>query len=267
MIPVIVTGACGRMGKSILNCAAESCDFNIVGAVEFPGNPAIGKSVSEACGISGVDMLITDFLPIIEGEKPVIIEFTSPDATMEHLEFARDNGCPIIIGTTAMNEDQVKKINEAAVEISVVFASNTSVGVNLLFKLVEEAAKILGSSYDVEIFESHHRFKKDAPSGTAKTLSEKICGALNLDPAKSPVYGRSGITGERKKDEIGIHAMRGGDIVGEHTVYFVTLGERLELTHRCHSRNTFALGALRAAKFLHDAGPGLYNMQDVLGIN
>ena len=266
MIPVIISGACGRMGKIILTCALESEEIKIIGALEAPGHPALGKTLSEALGLAGEDMVITSDASKYEEERPALIEFTSPEATMDHLHRAKELGWAMVIGTTALDENQQAKIKQAAEKVPIVFASNMSVGVNLLFKLVSQAASVLGDSYDAEVFEVHHRFKKDAPSGTAKTIAETIAHVRNLDPEKGIVYGRKGIIGERKEDEIGVHALRAGDVVGEHTVVFATLGERVELTHRCHSRRTFALGALRAALFLAGKSSGLYTMQDVLGI-
>ena len=172
----------------------------------------------------------------------------------------------MVIGTTGLDDSLVEAIRAASRDIPIVYASNMSIGVNLLFGLVEEAARTLGSAYDVEIFEMHHRFKKDAPSGTAKALAAAAAAGLGRDPARDVVYGRKGLTGERKAGEIGVHALRGGDVVGEHTVIFATLGERIEMTHRCHSRETFARGALCAARFVIDKPNGLFDMKDVLGI-
>ncbi|MBN1900823.1 4-hydroxy-tetrahydrodipicolinate reductase [Candidatus Sumerlaeota bacterium] len=266
MIPLIVSGACGRTGKAVVLCACEAGGFEIKAALEAPGNPALGKTVSEALGASGCPTVIVSDKPQIDG-KAVLVEFSSPEATMDHLKWAAENKLPVVIGTTALSAEQMKNVREAANKVPIVMASNMSVGMNLLFKLVEEAAKILGNDYDAEIFEIHHRFKKDSPSGSAKTLAERIAQARGADPKDVSICGRSGIVEERPSGEIGIHSMRAGDVVGEHTVVFATLGERLELTHRCHSRNTFALGALRAARFVYQKETGFYSMQDVLGIS
>lgn len=265
MIPLIISGAFGRTGRAIIACAPESGDFQIAAAIEAPGHHSLGKPLSQAIGASGCEILIGSEKPTF-AEKAVLVEFSSPEATLEHLKWAMEEKWPVVIGTTALNEDQVKKVEKAAEKIPIVLGSNMSVGVNLLFKIVEEAARILGMDYDVEIFETHHRFKKDSPSGSAKTLVERIARARGLDPKKVAAYGRSGIIEERPYGEIGVHSLRAGDVVGEHTVVFATQGERLEFTHRCHSRNTFALGALRAARFVHEKDPGFFNMQDVLGI-
>jgi 4-hydroxy-tetrahydrodipicolinate reductase len=265
MIPLIISGACGRTGKAVVVCAGEAGDFEIAAAIEAPGHHALGKTVSQALGVSGCETVIGHQKPVL-GKKAVLVEFSSPEATMDHLNWAVEEKWPVVIGTTALNEDQVKEVEKAAVKIPIVLASNMSIGMNLLFRVVEEAAGILGTDYDAEIFETHHRFKKDSPSGSAKTLVERIARARGLDPKKVAAYGRNGIIEERPSGQIGVHSLRAGDIVGEHTVVFATLGERLEFTHRCHSRNTFALGALRAARFVHEKDAGFFNMQDALGI-
>ena len=266
MIPLIVTGACGRMGRAVLSCALEAKDFEIAAALEAPDHPLIGKPVAEGCGIAGCSVRIESSPKSFAGKKAVILDFSTPGATLQYLSFALERRFPMVIGTTGFEKNQMDRMKKASEKIPIVYATNMCVGVNLLFKLVEEAARILGPDYDAEIVEIHHRFKKDAPSGTAKTLAEKIAKARSLDPAEALVQGRKGMIGDRKSGEIGIHALRAGDIIGEHTVVFATLGERIEMTHRCHSRNTFALGALRAARFVHTSAPGFFNMQDVLGI-
>ena len=266
MIPLIVCGACGRMGRAILTCALEAKEFEIAGAIEAPDHPSIGKTVAEGCGIAGCQLRIERAPQSLKGRKAALVDFSTPDAGIRYLSWASEQRFPMVIGTTGFEKHQIDRMKKASEEIPIVFASNMSVGVNLLFKLVEEAARILGPDYDAEIVEIHHRFKKDAPSGTAKTLAEKIAKARSLDPAEALVQGRKGMIGDRKSGEIGIHALRAGDVIGEHTVIFSNLGERIEMTHRCHSRNTFALGALRAARFVHTSAPGFFNMQDVLGI-
>lgn len=265
MIPLIVCGACGRMGRAILTCALEAKDFEIAGAIEAPDHPLIGKTVAEGCGIAGCSVRIESSPKTFAGKKAVIVNFSTPVASQHYLSWASEQRLPMVIGTTGFEKHQIDRIKKASEEIPIVYASNMSVGVNLLFKLVEETAHILGPDYDAEIIEIHHRFKKDAPSGTAKTLAEKIAKARKDSPSNL-VHGRQGMTGGRKPGEIGIHAVRAGDVIGEHTVIFSTLGERIEMTHRCHSRNTFALGALRAARFVNTSAPGFFNMQDVLGI-
>jgi len=265
MIPLIVTGACGRMGRAVLSCALEAKDFEIAAALEAPDHPLVGKTVAESCGIAGCQLRIESALSSLEDKKAVIVDFSTPEASLKYLSFASEQRFSMVIGTTGFEKLQMERIKKASEKIPIVYATNMSVGVNLLFKLVGEAAWILGPDYDTEIIEIHHRFKKDAPSGTAKTLAEKIAGA-RLESPSNLVHGREGMSGGRKPGEIGIHALRAGDVIGEHTVIFSNLGERIEMTHRCHSRNTFALGALRASRFVYDHAPGFFNMQDVLGI-
>jgi len=261
MFQIIVTGACGRMGRAILSCAAQEKDFEIIGALEAPGHPELGKPATAAPSI-----FIADNLSALKGRKGILIDFSSPFATMQILPQARETGMPCVIGTTGLAQEQAAKLKDAARDIPIVFSSNMSVGVNLLFKLVEEAARTLGSAYDVEIFEMHHRFKKDAPSGTAKSLVEAAAKGMGLDSSRDVVHGRNGIAGERPAGQIGVHALRGGDVIGEHNVIFASIGERIEMGHRCHSRETFARGALRAARFVYERAPGLYTMRDVLGL-
>jgi 4-hydroxy-tetrahydrodipicolinate reductase len=243
------------MGTSIRRLAGEDQDMNVAGAVEAAGKLAAG----EGADISG------DLDAVID-RGDVVIDFTTPSATMEHLETALGHRKPIVIGTTGLSEEDIARIKVAAKTIPVVFSPNMSIGVNLLFRLVKEAAKAV-PGYDMEIVELHHNQKKDAPSGTAVKLGRIIAETLGRDLSKVGVYGREGIIGPRKKDEIGILAVRAGDIVGDHTVYFAGAGERIELTHRAHSRDTLAAGAITAAKWLASQKPGLYDMQDVLGFN
>jgi len=260
MIKVAVLGAEGRMGKLIANLVLEDKDLKLVGVTEKPDSNVIGKDFVEG---------VKFYSSIKEiPEKPdVVIDFTTPSATISLLEEAKDLNVALVIGTTGFKEEEKKKIEEAAKSIPIVFSPNMSLGVNLLFKLVAEVTKALkDKGYDIEIFEIHHRFKKDAPSGTAMRLAEIIAENLGKDLEEIAVYGRKGIVGERKQEELGVFAARMGDVVGDHTVFFATLGERLELTHRATSRETFARGAIVAAKWVVDKEPGLYNMFDVLGI-
>jgi 4-hydroxy-tetrahydrodipicolinate reductase len=252
MMNIVVCGAAGKMGKMIISRVIADPEVKFSGAVEAKGNPCVG---SDSSGITITD----DFEKAIK-TADVAIDFTSPDATINHVELAAKNKKAMVIGTTGLTPGAVEKIKSAAGVIPVVFSPNMSVGVNLLFKLVEEVAGVL-ADYDVEIVEAHHNQKKDAPSGTAAKLADIIAKKLELPL----VYGRQGIVGARKK-EIGIHAVRAGDIVGEHTVLFAGPGERVELIHRAHSRETFAAGAVRAAKWLNGKKPGLYTMRDVLGL-
>jgi len=255
MIKIAVCGAAGRVGQSIIGLAKLDKEISITGALENAGNPAIG---------SGAPAITDDIAGAITN-CDVIIDFTTPKASVEHLVEALKYSKSIVIGTTGFSETEISEIKAASKKIPVFFTPNMSVGVNLLFKLSEEAAKIV-PGYDIEIVELHHNQKKDAPSGTAVKLLEIISRALGKDPKKTGVFGRQGITGARTKEEIGVMAVRAGDIVGEHTVYLAGPGERIELTHRAFSRDTFASGALRAAKWVYGKAPGLYDMQDVLGL-
>lgn len=263
-IHIIIAGAAGRMGRMLINSAAADPELEVVGAVEYPQYPGIGSDsgVVAGCGANGVAIRGT-LSPVPAGAE-VLIDF----ATAGVIERAREAvaaGLAVVIGTTALpaaDREELQRL--AAGGGRVLLASNMSVGVNLLFKLVGEAARVLGPEYDVEIVEMHHNQKKDAPSGTAMTLAEVVCDELSLDVNTALRHGRSGIPGARTRGEIGMHSLRGGDVVGDHTVIFAINGERLELTHRASSRDTFARGALRAAKFLASAAPGMYDMRDVL---
>jgi 4-hydroxy-tetrahydrodipicolinate reductase len=265
-INIIVCGAGGRMGGRIIACAHSETDLRIAGAVEAPGHPDLGKDAGELSGVGSVDCPLTDSLNGVIGEGDVVIDFSAPEAAEENAAACAAAGKSLVVGTTGLGPDGEKRLRAAAAGIACVFSPNMSVGVNLLFRLVEETAEALGDAYDVEIVEAHHRLKKDAPSGTAKKIAAIAASALHRDLAEAAVYGREGLVGERTREEIGIHAVRAGDIVGEHTVIFSAPGERLELVHRAHSRDTFARGALRAARFAAAAGPGFYSMRDVLGI-
>ncbi len=263
---IAVSGAAGRMGKRILALAHEHPELEIVGALEAVGHPALGKDAGEAAGIGNIGVPIVSDVSVLLKDCDVLIDFSSPQASLANVEYAASAGKGIVVGTTGFSEDQKRRLSQAGSATRCLVAPNMSMGVNLLFKLVENAARVLGGEYDVEIVESHHRMKKDAPSGTAKKLAEIAATALNRDLAKDGVYGRSGLVGERTKEEIGVMALRGGDIVGEHTVMFVTNGERIELIHRAHSRDALAKGALQAAIWLVSQPKGLYDMQDVLGL-
>jgi len=260
MVKLAVAGGKGRMGSLIARLALEDKDFKLVGLTEKPDSKEIGKEFTEG----------VKFYPSIKEmeEKPqVVIDFTTPQGTLSLLKEALELKIPLVIGTTGFRKEELKEIEEASREIPIVFSPNMSLGVNLLFKLVNEVSKALkDKGYDVEIFEIHHRFKKDAPSGTAVKLAQIVAENFGKKLEEVGVFGRKGITGERSSEEIGVLSARMGDVVGEHTVFFATLGERLELTHRATSRETFARGALTAAKWVADKEPGLYNMFDVLGI-
>ena len=264
MIKIVVIGAGGRMGKTIVKCIDDTEGVIIAGGTEHSGNPAIGNDLGDLAGIGKKGISVVENIESALADCDVIIDFTTPDSSIKTLDAALSLRKSIIIGTTGFSRDQKEIIRKAAEKIRCVFAPNMSIGVNVLFKVVEDASKILGDVYDIEIIEAHHRFKKDSPSGTAVRLSEIIAGSLDRDINEVGVYGRKGIT-ERKSKEIGIHTVRAGDIVGEHRVLFGGMGETVELLHRAQSRETFARGSIHAAKWVVKEPPGLYDMQDVLG--
>ena len=244
----------------------EGRAMKLVGAVEASGSPQIGKDAGEVAGVGKIGIpIVTQIAPLLQG-RPVIIEFTAPDATLEHARIAAKKNISIVIGTTGFNQKQLAEIEKLSRKTRILLSANMSLGVNLLVSLMGRVATILGDDYDVEIVEAHHRFKKDAPSGTALALARPIAEALKRDLDKAGVCCRKGIVGERTKQEIGLLSVRAGDIVGDHTVIFGGLGERVEFIHRAQSRETFARGALRAAQWLVKQRKGLYSMQDVLGL-
>ena len=266
-LPIYLSGVAGRMGRMIAECIAEADDMRIAGAFEAAGHPWIGKRLDEMLGSAGAECVVADAPVGAPSEGRVTsIHFTSPEATVSWLDWSAENGCPMVIGTTALSDADMDRVKAAAERTPIVFAPNMSVGVNLLFALAKRAAEALGKEFDVEIAEIHHRLKKDAPSGTAVRLGEIVAEAIGADLATDAQHGRAGMIGERPSGQIGFHALRGGDVVGEHTVTFAGLGERLELTHRAASRRTFAEGALRATRFLADRQSGLFSMQQVLGL-
>jgi 4-hydroxy-tetrahydrodipicolinate reductase len=263
-LKTLITGVSGRMGRALLEAVTQDDGCILHGALDRSGHASIGQDASLFGGLKGV--AITDKLDSALQGADVLVDFTRPEATLGYLEGCRKAKANIIIGTTGFDADGKAAIGRAAKEIGVVFAPNFSVGVNLLLKLAETAARVLNEGYDIEIIEAHHRHKVDAPSGTALGLGQSVADALGRDLKACAVYGREGITGERKPETIGFATVRGGDIVGDHTVLFAGIGERVELTHKAGSRATFAQGALRAAKWLQGKGPGLYDMRDVLGL-
>jgi 4-hydroxy-tetrahydrodipicolinate reductase len=266
MVEVVVAGAAGRMGSRIVAGLAESRDLRLGGALEAPGHAAQGRDAGEVAGVGRQGVAITsEARPLLTRDR-VLVEFSTPEASLEHLRQAAEAGARAVIGTTGFSPGQREEITALAARTAIVLAPNMSVGVTLALRVLATMARALGDDYDVEITEIHHRFKKDAPSGTALRMAEVVAEALGRDLAGTAVYGRQGVPGERPRKEIGIFSLRSGDVVGEHTVSFGALGERLELTHRAHSRDTFARGALRAARWVADRGPGLYSMQDVLGL-
>jgi len=266
MIHVAIAGAAGRMGRNLLDACHQAEGVRCTAASEQVNSPFIGVDAGELAGIGHLNVPITtDLAPLID-HFDVLIDFTRPAATLAHLACCRAAGKAMVIGTTGFSTEQKAEIVSAGGDIPLVFAPNMSVGVNVCFKLLEMAAQVLGNEVDIEIIEAHHRHKVDAPSGTALAMGQVVARALNRDLEQCAVYGRHGVTGERDRPAIGFATVRAGDIVGEHTVMFADVGERLEITHRASSRMTFAKGAVRAAAWLAGRGPGLFDMQDVLDL-
>jgi 4-hydroxy-tetrahydrodipicolinate reductase len=254
------------MGGAVVRAIQASDDCRLVAAIDKPGSARVGKDAGEISAAGPLGVTVTDSLESALGLKSVIIDFSNPAASLEFLRSAAKKHVPVVIATTGFDDKQLAEIKRLALRTPTLLSANTSLGVNVLVSLLGKAAKMLGDDYDVEIVEAHHRFKKDAPSGTALALGRAVAAALGRDLDKVVVNGRRGIVGERGKKEIALLSVRAGDIVGEHTVIFGGIGERLEFIHRAHSRDTFARGALRAAQWLAMQKPGLYGMQDVLGL-
>lgn len=266
MIRLAVTGAAGRMGSRIAALSAQYKEIKLSGALERKGSAAVGKDIGLIAGIGETGVMISDSALDVISSADVTIDFTTIEATLEHVQTAASCGKSMVIGTTGLQKDDIAKISKAAEKIPVVMAPNMSVGVNLLLKVLSQISPVLADEYDIEIVEAHHRLKKDAPSGTALKMAQVIADSINRDLDDVAVYCRKGITGERTRKEIGIQTVRAGDIVGDHTVIFGGIGERIEITHKASSRDTFAMGALRAAIWIAGKKPGLYDMQDVLGL-
>lgn len=266
-VRVAIVGCNGRMGKNLLEAVNQSPATCLGAATERPGSSLIGVDAGELAGLGKLNIAIVDSIDQAKDDIDVIIDFTAPAVTLSHVEWARANGKKMVIGTTGFSDEQKQQLQSAAEDIAIMFAPNMSVGVNLVFKLLEVAAKVMGDYTDIEIIEGHHRHKVDAPSGTALGMGEVIADTLGRDLKKVAVYGREGITGERERDTIGFATIRAGDLVGEHTAMFADIGERVEITHKASSRMTFANGAVRAAVWLKDKPNGLFNMRDVLGLN
>ncbi|HET7634337.1 MAG TPA: 4-hydroxy-tetrahydrodipicolinate reductase [Burkholderiales bacterium] len=261
-IGVAIAGASGRMGRALLEAVAAHPGFHLVAALEQPDSPFVGKDAGELVGAPCGVVIASDIAAAVATAN-VLIDFTRPQGTLDHLAACRTHGVKMVIGTTGFEPAQQEAIRTAARDIALVFAPNMSVGVNIVLKLLDVAARAL-DGYDVEIVEAHHRHKVDAPSGTALRMGEVVAQALGRDLKTCAVYGREGVTGERHASTIGFSSVRGGDIVGDHTVMFAGTGERIEITHRSASRATYAEGALRAARFLMEKPSGLFDMQDVL---
>ncbi|NIA13015.1 MAG: 4-hydroxy-tetrahydrodipicolinate reductase [Nitrospiraceae bacterium] len=261
---ICVAGACGRMGRRILDLAAAEDGLEIGGAFDLPTLGGTQLSVGE--GERSATVVVSSDAGAEIAKSDVLIDFTVADACVGNVRLASEAGKPAVIGTTGLTKEQEASLRGLAAETAIVYAPNMSVGVNLLFKLTSEVAAILGLQYNVEITEVHHNKKKDSPSGTAVRLGQCAADALGLSYERDARHGREGMVGARPEAEIGMHAIRGGDVVGEHTVSFFGAGERIELTHKAHNRDNFARGALRAARYAVEAAPGVYDMQDVLGL-
>lgn len=264
---IAVVGAGGRMGRQLIQAVSKAEGVTLTAAFERVGSSLVGSDAGELAGIGHNGVTVRDNLAANIDLFDLLIDFTRPEGTLEHLALCAANHKKMVIGTTGFDEQGKLAIQQAAEKIAIVFASNYSVGVNLVFKLLEKAAKVMGDYCDIEIIEAHHRHKVDAPSGTALSMGEHIAKAMGKDLKQHAVFAREGITGERKQDEIGFATIRAGDVVGEHTVWFADEGERVEIAHKASSRMTFANGAVRAAKWLANHEKGLFDMTDVLNLN
>lgn len=266
MIDLVISGAAGRMGQAIARTALAAGDIRIVGALGASDRPYLGKDIGDLVGVGHTGVPITSDRTSVPTVGTVWLAFSTPDATMAHARHAITAGAAIVVGTTGLSQEQITELSGLAHKAPVIIAPNTSLGANVLFFLAETAARALGSTFDIEIVEAHHRLKRDAPSGTARRLAERIATARDQAIDAVARFGRAPDAGRREHGEIGVHAVRAGDIVGEHTALFADIGERLELTHRVGSIDTFARGALLAARFLHGRTPGLYTMEQALGL-
>ena len=265
MLKVVIAGCSGRMGHALLEGVFADESLTLYGALERSDSLQIGRDAGEQFGKKSGVLISHDNEAVLKGAD-VLVDFTRPEPSLIYLAACQKAGVNMVIGTTGFNAEQKAEIADAAKEIAVVFAPNMSVGVTLLISLVQAAAQVLSEGYDIEVIEAHHRHKVDAPSGTALRLGEAAASALGRSLDDCAIYGREGVTGERDPSTIGFATVRGGDVVGDHTVLFAGIGERVELTHKASSRATFALGALRAAKFMQGKKSGLFDMQDVLGL-
>ncbi|MCG7870112.1 MAG: 4-hydroxy-tetrahydrodipicolinate reductase [Candidatus Thiodiazotropha taylori] len=266
MTRVAVVGAAGRMGKSLVQAVHETDGLTLGAATERAESGLIGRDTGELAGLGSFDLALVDDLAKVVDEFDVVIDFTTPAATLKHLQICKDAGKQMVIGTTGLSDSDKAALAEAGEKIGIVFAPNMSVGVNLCFKLLEVAAKVMGDEADIEIIEAHHRHKVDAPSGTALRMGEVIADTLGRDLKSCAVYGREGNTGARDSKTIGFETIRAGDVVGEHSVWFAMEGERVEIAHKASSRMNFARGAVRASKWIGSKSNGLFDMQDVLSL-
>ena len=266
MLRIGITGASGRMGRSLVEAISSNPQAQLVAAVERQGSSLVGSDVGELAGIGSIGVVVTDNLNEEVGSVDVVIDFTQPEATLAHATICANASTPLVVGTTGLTQEQVELLEKASNTIPICFAANYSTGVNLCLYLLEKAAAVLGEDSDIEIVEAHHRHKVDAPSGTALAMGRVVADALGRDLEKDAIYGRQGITGERDPRTIGFSTLRGGDVVGDHTVLFAAEGERVEITHKASSRLAFSRGAIRAAQWLQVRDSGLFSMRDVLGL-
>ncbi|WP_179404824.1 4-hydroxy-tetrahydrodipicolinate reductase [Burkholderia guangdongensis] len=262
---IAIAGASGRMGRMLIEAVLNDPDAQLAGALDRVGSPFLGQDAGAFLG-KETGIKLTDDLDAVFAQADYLIDFTRPEGTIAHVDAALRHGVKLVIGTTGFTDEQKATLRAAADQIGIMLSANMSVGVNVTLKLLEFAAKHFSQGYDIEIIEAHHRHKVDAPSGTALMMGEAVAGALGRSLADCAVYGRHGVTGERDPSTIGFSAIRGGDIVGDHTVLFAGIGERIEVTHKSASRVSYAQGALRAVRFLSQHGAGLFDMQDVLGL-
>ena len=263
---IAIAGASGRMGRMLVEAVTDADDCRLSGALDVPQSPALGQDAAAFLGRTSGVAITADLATGLAGAR-VLIDFTRPEGTLAHLAVCREQGIGAVIGTTGFTEAQKAEIAGHARHIGIMMAPNMSVGVNVVLKLLDMAARALHEGYDIEVIEAHHRHKVDAPSGTALKMGEVVAAALGRDLSQCAVYGREGVTGERDPSTIGFATVRGGDIIGDHTVLFAGTGERIEITHKSSSRATYAQGSLRAARFLASRGPGLFDMNDVLGLS
>ncbi len=266
MVRTIITGAAGRMGMRLVSLTQETAGLSLTGAIEMKGHPALGKDAGEIAQIGKVGILLSNNLQTCLAQSDVVIDFTGPTSCLAHLEQVVNASKAMVIGTTGFSEKELVELKAKAMKVPCVFSPNMSVGINVLVNTIGKIAKSLGDTYNIEVIEAHHNKKKDAPSGTALKLAEALAAGMGWDLQDVGVYARHGITGERKTREIGMQTIRAGDIVGDHTILLGGPGERIEITHRAHTRDTFARGALRAAEWVVQQPPGLYSMGNVLGL-
>ena len=262
---IAIAGASGRMGRMLIEAIQNAPDARLAGALDIPGSPALGADATAYLGVTSGIVITPDLHEGLKNAK-YLIDFTRPEGTLAHLRVCRELGVNMIIGTTGFTAEQKAEIDDASRDIAIVMAPNMAVGVNVVFKLLAQAAKALKEGYDIEIIEAHHRYKVDAPSGTALKMGEVVAEAVGRDLKDCAVYGREGVTGERDPSTIGFATIRGGDVVNNHTVLFAGIGERIEITHKSSSRATYAQGSLRAVRFLANQPHGLFGMDDVLGL-